>query len=139
MGDRVRKWAPLPGLPKPGILAPVPTRHQRDSLRISVIAALLVAAIAGAGLGAYYLWLGTELETIGAELVSEDALAKPDDPDTAQAIAQAPAQCARVYDFRANPVARRLRASELGALWERCQKIADIASGLAKIGRAPAQ
>jgi hypothetical protein len=38
-----------------------------------------------------------------------------------------------VYDLRANPIARRLRGTEIRALWQRCEKIADIASGLDKM------
>jgi hypothetical protein len=118
------------------MLRGVPTRN--DSARISIIAVLLIGAIAGAGLGAYYRWIGDELQDIGAKLVSDEALAKPDDPDTKAAIEGARAQCARVYDLRDNPVARRLRGRAIDVLWERCQKIADIASGLDKIGKAHA-
>jgi hypothetical protein len=47
----------------------------------------------------------------------------------------APIQCERVFDLRANMIAHVLKGAELDALWQHCQRIADIASGLDRIGR----
>jgi hypothetical protein len=79
------------------------------------------------------VWVGRELDDIRARLVTEEALTHPDDPETTSGIKLAPIQCARIYDLRANPIARRLRGTEIRALWDRCERIADMASGLDKI------
>jgi hypothetical protein len=104
------------------------------------VAGLVVGATAlGVGLGLYDRWVGGEIADISARLVTEEQLARPDDPESASSIKLAPIQCERVYDLRANPIARKLRGTEIGALWERCQRIADVASGLDKIERKAPQ
>lgn len=100
-------------------------------MKLIVTAVALVALAALIGLGTYYAWVGGELDDIEGRLVTEAQLQAPDDPATAAAIAAAPAQCARVYDLRADPVARRLRGDEIRALWAKCEKIADLAAGRA--------
>jgi len=102
-------------------------------LKIGIAVAVLLAIAALAGLGAYYYWVGRQLDDISARLVTEAQLAHPDEPNTTSGIRLAPIQCARVYDLRANPIARRLRGTEIRKLWQRCEKIADIASGLDKL------
>ncbi|MGV1015643.1 MAG: hypothetical protein ACOYB4_11805 [Methyloceanibacter sp.] len=105
-------------------------------MRVGLIAAMLAAAVmVGIGLGLYYRWVGSELADIKGRLVTEEQLNRPGDPETISGIKLAPVQCARVYDLRANPLARRLRRAEIRALWLHCEKIADIASGLDKIER----
>ena len=47
----------------------------------------------------------------------------------------APIQCERVFDLRSNAVAYTLKGGELEALWQHCQRIADVASGLDRIER----
>jgi hypothetical protein len=109
-------------------------------MRIGIITAVLVAAIAiGLGLGLYDRSVRQELADIKSRLVTAEQLVRPDDPETASAIKLAPMQCERVYDLRANPIARRLRGTEIRALWEHCQRIADVASGLDKIERKGAE
>lgn len=126
-----------------GAVAPVPqTGHARAEtspklgppMKVGIIAAMLAAALMlGVGLGLYFRWVGNEIADIQAQLVTEEQLASPSAPETASAIKLAPAQCERAYDLRANPIARRLQGSAIRALWERCERIADIASGLDKI------
>jgi hypothetical protein len=104
--------------------------------RLGIAAALLAA---GLGLG-LWLWLfhrGLErdIADIKSHLVSEEALAHPEEPETASAIKLAPIQCERVFDLRAGTIAHLLKGAELDALWQRCQRIADIDSGLDKIER----
>ena len=107
-----------------------------DFMRVGVIAALLAAAILlGIGLGLYYRAVGEEIADIKARLVTEEQLSRPGDSETVSGIKLAPIQCARVYDLRAHPIARRLRRAEIKTLWRHCEKIADIASGLDKIER----
>ncbi|MGH6734787.1 MAG: hypothetical protein ACRECX_01710 [Methyloceanibacter sp.] len=101
-----------------------------------LLACALVAAI---GLGVFYHRVGQELEDIRARLVTEAQLEHPDEPETASGIKLAPIHCVRVYDLRADPIARRLRGDEIRALWARCEKIADMAAGLDKLGKAPPQ
>jgi hypothetical protein len=101
-------------------------------MKIGIVVALLIA-VAGIGLGAYYYWLGGEIADVSARLVTEEQLAHPEDPATASGIKLAPIQCERVYDLRANPIARVLRRAELKALWRHCERIADVASGLDQI------
>jgi hypothetical protein len=43
-----------------------------------------------------------------------------------------------VFDLRANPLAYALRGDELDALWRYCERLADTASGLDRIGRRAA-
>ena len=110
-------------------------------MRVGLIAALVAAAIAiliGVGLGLYYQRVGDQLTDIRAKLVTEEQLARPDDPETLAGIKAAPEHCAQVYDLRANPIARRLRRVEIRALWRQCEKIADVAAGLDKIERKSA-
>lgn len=112
------------------------------SMRVGLIAALVAAAIAiliGVGLGLYYQRVGDQLADIKSRLVTEEQLTRPQDSETVSGIKLAPIQCARVYDLRANPIARRLRRVEIRALWRHCEKIADIAAGLDKIERQPPQ
>ena len=105
-------------------------------MRVGHIAALLAAAILlGIGLGLYYRAVGEEIADIKARLVTEEQLARPQDSETISGIKLAPIQCARVYDLRSHPIARRLRRTEIKALWRHCERIADIASGLDKIER----
>lgn len=99
-------------------------------MRVGIAAAVLLAAAALIGLGYYYYWVGQELDDIRGRLVTEAQLAQPDDPATTSGIRLAPIQCARVYDLRANPIARRLRGDEIRGMWAHCEKIADTASGL---------
>ena len=91
---------------------------------------LLLAAACAAGLGVYYYRVGLELHDIRARLVTAEQLEDPDAPETKSGIETAPGPCARVYDLRANPIARRLRGDEIRSLWAHCEKIADAASGL---------
>jgi len=102
-------------------------------MRVGIAVAVLVAAAAALGLGYYYYWVGEELDDIRGRLVTEAQLAHPDDPATSSGIKLAPIQCARIYDLRANPVARRLRGDEIRGLWAHCERIADMASGLDKL------
>jgi hypothetical protein len=104
-----------------------------------VVLGVVGAVAAAAALGYYYHWVGGELDDIRARLVTEAQLEHPDDPETTSGIKLAPIQCARVYDLRANPIARRLRGDEIRALWARCEKIADMASGLDKLGKPQPQ
>ncbi len=82
-------------------------------MRMAIAAAVLLAAAALAGLGDYYYRVGQELDDIRGRLVTEAQLAQPDEPATTSGIRLAPIQCARVYDLRANPIARRLRGDEI--------------------------
>lgn len=103
------------------------------NVRIAIVA-VIAAAILGAGiLWLYSAWVGHELDDIRSQLVTEAQLERPDEADTASGIKLAPIQCARIYDLRANPIARRLRGDEIRRLWRRCEKIADMVSGLDKI------
>jgi hypothetical protein len=99
-------------------------------MRLVIAVAVLLAAAALIGLGYYYYWVGQELDDIRSRLVTEAQLEHPDDPATTSGISLAPIQCARVYDLRANPIARRLRGDEIRGMWAHCEKIADMASGL---------
>jgi hypothetical protein len=105
-------------------------------VKIGIVVAVVLAVAALAGLGAYYYWVGQQLDDISGRLVTEAQLEHPDEPNTTSGIRLAPIQCARVYDLRANPIARRLRGTEIRALWKRCEKIADIASGFDKRRKA---
>jgi hypothetical protein len=110
-------------------------------MRVGPIAALLAAFVMlgiGLGLFFYYRWIGGELADIRSRLVTEEQLDRTQDSETISGIKLAPIQCARVYDLRANPLARRLRRTEIKTLWRHCEKIADIAAGLDKIGRQSA-
>jgi hypothetical protein len=102
-------------------------------LKIGIVVAVLLAVAVFAGLGAYYYWVGQQLDDIRDRLVTEGQLEHPDEPNTTSGIRLAPIQCARVYDLRANPIARRLQGTEIRRLWALCEKIADIASGLDKM------
>ena len=97
--------------------------------RVGIVVACVIAAVA-LGLGLYYYWVGREIADIRYRLVSEEELTHPDDPATIAGIKLAPIQCERVYDLRANPIARRLRGDEIRALWSYCERLADLASGL---------
>ncbi|MBM3544802.1 MAG: hypothetical protein FJX44_09930 [Alphaproteobacteria bacterium] len=110
-------------------------------MRVGPIAALLAAFVMlgiGLGLFFYYRWIGGELVDIRSRLVTEEQLARTQDSQTISGIKLAPIQCARVYDLRINPIARRLRRAEIKALWRHCEKIADVAAGLDNIGRQSA-
>jgi len=103
---------------------------------VGIAAALLVAAAAvGLGLWLYRGAVDHEIADIRSRLVSEAALARPDDAATLSGIRLAPIPCERVFDLRANTIAHALKGAELDALWQHCQRIADIASGLDRIGR----
>jgi hypothetical protein len=99
-------------------------------MRVLIAAILLAAAATAAGLGIYYWRVGEELDDIRAELVAPKQLEEPDAPETRRGIEAAPALCERVYDLRANPIARRLRGDEIRGLWAICERIAEWASGL---------
>ncbi len=99
-------------------------------MRVLIAAILLLAAATAAGLGLYYWRVGEELDDIRAKLVTPEQLEDPEAPETTSGIKLAPVQCARVYDLRANPIARRLRGDEIRGLWAHCERIADTASGL---------
>jgi hypothetical protein len=89
-------------------------------LKIGIVVAVLLAVAVFAGLGAYYYWVGQQLDDIRDRLVTEGQLEHPDEPNTMSGIRLAPIQCARVYDLRANPIARRLRTSPRGSTrWRR--------------------
>jgi len=99
-------------------------------MKVLIAAILLLAVATVAGLGIYYWHVGEELDDIRARLVTPEQLKDPEAPETTSGIKLAPIQCTRVYDLRANPIARRLRGDEIRALWAHCEKIADMASGL---------
>ncbi|MGH6866326.1 MAG: hypothetical protein ACREDO_09205 [Methyloceanibacter sp.] len=105
------------------------------AMKVGIIIAVLAAAVVASGLGIYFYdrWVGNEIADIRSRLVTEAQLAEPNDPDTTSGIKLAPIQCERVYDLRANPIARVLRRAELRAVWRHCERIADMASGLDKI------
>jgi hypothetical protein len=102
-------------------------------MKVAIAVAVLLAVATLAGLGVYYYRVGHDLDDIRARLVTEAQLETPDDPGTTSGIKLAPIQCARVYDLRANPIARRLRGDEIRGLWAHCEKIADLASGLDRL------
>lgn len=102
-------------------------------MKVLIAAILLLALATAAGLGFNYWRVGEELDDIRAQLVTAEQLKDPDAPETKTGIEAAPAQCARVYDLRANPIARRLRGNEIRAMWAHCEHIADLASGLDKL------
>jgi hypothetical protein len=102
-------------------------------MKVAIAVAVLLAVATLAGLGVYYYRVGQDLDDIRARLVTEAQLENPDDPATTSGIKLAPIQCARVYDLRANPIARRLRGDEIRGLWAHCEKIADLASGLDRL------
>jgi len=105
-------------------------------LKVGITVTVLLVAAALVGIGYYDYWVGQQLADIRARLVTEAQLLEPDTPAGASGIRLAPIQCARVYDLRANPIARRLRGIEIRALWARCEAIADIASGLDQLRKA---
>jgi hypothetical protein len=110
-------------------------------MRVGPIAALLAAFVMlgiGLGLFFYHRLVGNELTDIRSRLVTEEQLARTQDSQTISGVKLAPIQCARVYDLRANPIARRLHRTEIKTLWRHCEKIADIAAGLDQIGRQSA-
>jgi len=105
----------------------------RAAIAIAVLAALAIALMAG-----LWLYRGSverDIADIKSRLVSDTQLAQPEQPETASAIRLAPIQCERVFDLRASALARLVAGEELDSLWQRCQRIADIASGLDKIER----
>jgi hypothetical protein len=102
-------------------------------MRALIVVILLLAVAGAAALGVYYWRIGEALDEIRAELVTAEQLEAPDAPETRSGIEGAPALCERVYDLRANPIARRLRGDEIRRLWAHCEKIADAASGLDKL------
>jgi hypothetical protein len=111
-------------------------QENRSMKRVGITAALVAAAaLAGLGLWLYRASVERDIADIKSRLVSEAALARPDEAETASAIKLAPIQCERVFDLRENRVAYWLKGAELDALWQHCQRIADIASGLDKIER----
>ena len=103
---------------------------------VVIAAALLVSAAAlGAGLWLYRAAVERDIADIRSRLVSEAALANPDDPETVSGISLAPIQCERVFDLRANAISYALEGAELDALWKYCERLADMASGLDKMER----
>ena len=101
-----------------------------------VIAVVAVIAVGlGAGLWLYRGSVARDIADIKSRLVSEAALAHPEESETMSAIKLAPIQCERVFDLRANALARFFEGAELEALWQHCHRIADIASGLDRIER----
>jgi hypothetical protein len=123
----------LPVRDKPGILRLGTWGDQGPFMKVGIAVAVLVAVAAALGLGFYYYWVGQQLDDIRSRLVTETQLEHPDEPETTSGIRLAPIQCARVYDLRANPIARRLRGDEIRGMWRHCEKIADMASGLDKL------
>ena len=103
------------------------------NMRIAIAAIIAAAILAAGGLWLYSSWVEQELDDIRSRLVTEAQLEHPDDAETTSGIKLAPIQCARIYDLRANPIARRLRGDEIRKLWRRCEKIADMVSGLDKL------
>lgn len=101
------------------------------------IAALAVALVLAALVGAWLYRNAVErdLADIKSRLVSEAQLGNPNDAETASAIKLAPIQCELVFDLRSSRLAYALKGNELDELWERCQRIADVAAGLDKIER----
>lgn len=101
------------------------------------IAALAVALVLTALVGAWLYRNAVErdLADIKARLVTEAQLGNPNDAETASAIKLAPIQCERVFDLRSNAFAHALKGDELEALWQHCQRVADVAAGLDKIER----
>ena len=107
--------------------------------RVGIAAALLaIAAALGVAVWLYRDSVARDIADIESRLVSEAALANPNDPETASALSLAPIQCERVFDLRANPLAYALRGAEIDALWRYCERLADTASGLDTIGRRAA-
>lgn len=102
-------------------------------MKLGIVVAIAAACFLLVGLVLYYGWVGLAIEDIRVRLVTEAQLEHPDDAATIAAMKLAPYECSRVYDLRANPVARRLRGNEIRAMWQRCEHIADMASGLDKI------
>ena len=104
-------------------------------MRVGIIAAVSIAAIAAAlGLWLYRNAVEDEIVDIKSRLVSEAALAHPDTQETIAGIKLAPIQCERVFDLRISALAHALAGAELDALWQYCERLADLASGLDKIG-----
>ena len=103
--------------------------------RIGIAAVLIAVLAAGVGIWFYRGAVERDIADIKSRLVSEAQLARPDEAETASAIKLAPIQCERVFDLRRNRLAYGLKGAELDALWQHCQHIADIASGLDKIER----
>ena len=101
------------------------------------IAAALLAAVLGIGvwLMLYHNGVERDIADIKSRLVSEAALAHPNEPETASAIKLAPIQCERVFELRSGTIAHVLKGAELDSLWQHCQRIADMESGLDKIKR----
>ncbi|MFO7479122.1 MAG: hypothetical protein R6X03_12450 [Methyloceanibacter sp.] len=100
------------------------------------IAAIVIAVLAaGAGLWLYRGSVERQIADIEARLVSEAQLAQPNKAETLSAIKLAPIQCERVFDLRSNKIAYGFKGDQLDALWQHCQRIADIASGLDRIER----
>lgn len=100
---------------------------------VVVVVLAAAAAAAAAGLATYYVQVSKELDGIRARLVTPEQLEDPDAPKTRSGIAAAPPLCERVYDLRANPIARRLRGDEIRGLWAHCERVADAASGLDRL------
>ena len=84
-------------------------------MRVGIIAGVLAAAV---------------LLGIGLGLVFLEAMA-------ARMPVLAPQLCERVYDLRANFLARLLNRAELKDLWRHCERIADVAAGLEKLEKRP--
>jgi hypothetical protein len=104
------------------------------SMKWAAIVAILAVA-AGTGLWLYRGMVERDVADIEARLVSEAELGNPNDAEAASAIKLAPIQCERVFDLRASALAYVLKGDELDALWERCQRIADVAAGLDRLER----
>jgi len=105
----------------------------RAAIAMAVLAVLAIGLLARLWL--YRRAVERDIADIQSRLVSEAALAEPNQPDTASAIKLAPIQCERVFDLRSNRIAYALKGEDLDGLWQRCQRIADVAAGLDKIER----
>jgi hypothetical protein len=104
-------------------------------MRVGIIDAVSIAAIAAAlGLWLYRNTVEDEIVDIKSRLVSEAAVAHPDTQETIAGIKLARIQCERVFDLRGSALAHVLAGAELDALWQYCERLADLASGLDKIG-----
>lgn len=83
----------------------------RAVIAIAVLAVLAIGLLAGLWL--YCRAVERDIADIQSRLVSEAALAEPNQPDTASIIKLAPIQCERVFDLRSNRIAYALKGEDL--------------------------